>query len=139
MIQHTAGYYQLCKKQKNEHADRVALSKHLSVLLLPLISIRYQVKCGADKQPSCTADSNNTAAWIWQYKPLNTASCQQMQTIAAGEQPKYREVFCCNSNLCNKPDPALDKETYVQEMRSAADVVAGIADVQVRSMENFGT
>lgn len=96
---------------------------------------RYQVKCTSNTQSSCRAVAGSNATWIWEYKPLSRPACDRLRISAvAGDKAAYKNVTCCSSSHCNKPDQTLDLLTKIQEPQTAAAVTAAAnaADVLVK-------
>jgi hypothetical protein len=64
---------------------------------------------------SCSAAEAAAGVWEWQYSLESLSRCWQQQwEVANGVLLSHQHVTCCASDLCNKPDPALDPATQVR-------------------------
>jgi hypothetical protein len=72
---------------------------------------------------SCSALEAAAGVWEWQYSLQPLPSCwQQQKGVANGTLLSHQHVTCCVSDLCNKPDPALDPVTQVRNCIQSAEV-----------------
>lgn len=73
--------------------------------------VRYQFTC-TEGDRSCSgvpvgADSAGTTKWAYTF--VSAATCETMKN----NNLTYPNTLCCSTDLCNKPDPALDPDTRV--------------------------
>eukprot|EP00775_Hariotina_reticulata_P007223 gene7223-7436_t len=71
-----------------------------------VVCVPYQYQCSEDlpiqAQLACSPQETNIRQWKYVYGAAPGAACTALK-LADAAQIAYRSVFCCSTNLCNRP------------------------------------
>jgi hypothetical protein len=77
--------------------------------------------CQSDGQ-DCTLADTDASRWRWKYDVMAVSECYQQQMDAAAGV--LQNISCCTTDLCNKPEPALDNSTQVSPNSMSTSQIA---------------
>ncbi|KIZ02957.1 hypothetical protein MNEG_5003 [Monoraphidium neglectum] len=74
------------------------------------VCARYSFVCETG-DTACTPAEQKSRARRWSYVPLAKSTCDTL-----GKVPGIKNLLCCATDKCNKPDPKLDPATKVSNV-----------------------
>lgn len=82
--------------------------------------VKYQYKCTPQTASTCTQAQIQDGTWRWLYTIQTPVECEKTKGFVAADPQLYRDITCCNTNDCTKPnlvaEPFLRLSPYFAEL-----------------------